>query len=336
MNIENLQEVLSDQPKYRAKQAEKAVFEELISDWEEATTLPKALREKLNQECPLQINGEIFKTDDKKTVKALLTLDDGKKIETVLMLHQDRRHTVCISSQVGCALKCGFCATGEAGFKRNLTAEEMISQVLFFGRYLKKNKFVDDRITNVVFMGMGEPLLNYDNVMSAIKFINSENGLNIGARKISISTAGVISGIKKLAKENLQINLAISLHAANDKLRQKLMPIAQDNSLEELIKAMDEYLKKTKRQVMIEYILIDGVNDSVEQAKELADLLKGRLVMVNLIACNPVKQFKPSPAPVIAKFKNMLLRERIVVTERYRYGREIDAACGQLAGDKNA
>lgn len=336
MNIENLTEALKDQPQYRIKQAEKAVFDDLVGNWNEVTTLPQALRQKLNRECPLKINGEIFKTDDKKTIKALLTLDDGQKIEAVLMLHQDKRHTVCVSSQVGCALKCGFCTTGQQGFKRNLTAEEMISQVLFFGRYLKKNKSAEDRITNVVFMGMGEPLLNYSNVMSAIKFINSEKGLNIGARKISISTAGVISGIKKLANEKLQINLAISLHAANDKLRQKLMPIAQDNNLEELIKAMDDYLKKTKRQVMIEYILIDGINDSVEQAKELADLLKGRLVMVNLIACNPVKQFKPSPAPVIAKFKNMLLRERIVVTERYRYGREIDAACGQLAGGKNA
>ncbi|MDO8669312.1 MAG: 23S rRNA (adenine(2503)-C(2))-methyltransferase RlmN [Candidatus Buchananbacteria bacterium] len=331
MNIDKLSEILSDQPAYRFKQVYKAIWQDLIDNFDQATTLPKELRQKLNDNCPLNINGELFKTDDKKTLKALLTLGDENKIETVLMMHNDGRHTVCVSAQVGCALRCGFCATGEMGFKRNLTVGEITEQVLFFARYIKKNYEPDDRVSNVVFMGMGEPFLNYQNVMSAIRLLNSEDGLGIGARKISISTSGIIEGIKKLSKEGLQVNLALSLHAPNDKMRQKLMPISKKYPLKKLISALDDYIQKTSRQVMIEYLLIKGINDWPETAQELADLLQGKLVVVNLIACNPVGDNKPSPEAVIKKFKHILERNGVVVTQRYRFGREIDAACGQLA-----
>lgn len=335
MDIEKLKDVLSGQPAYRFKQIDKAIWQDLIESWEEATTLPKDLREKLNQNCSLTIQGEIFKTGDIKTLKALLTLSDGQKIESVLMSHKparaggDGRYTVCVSSQVGCALGCDFCATGHMGFKRNLTVSEILEQVLFFARYIKKNSH--GRISNIVFMGMGEPFLNYNNVMLAVRFLNSPEAFNIGARKISISTSGIIEGIQKLSKENLQVNLAISLHAPNDKLRQKLMPIGKKYKIDKLMASMDNYIEKTGRQVMIEFLLIKDINDSVEVAQELAELLKGKLIVVNLIACNPVGDNKPSSEATIKKFKNILARSGIVVTERYRFGREIEAACGQLA-----
>ena len=331
MNIEKLSEVLAGQPKYRFKQAREAIFKDFISDWDQATTMPLALRQKLNADCPLKINGEIIKTDDKKTLKALITLSDGQKVESVLIAHQDGRYTVCISSQIGCALRCGFCATGQMGFKRNLTTAEIIEQVLFFARYVKELYPPGDRISNVVFMGMGEPFLNYENVMAAIKIINSEEYFNIGARRISISTSGIIEGIKKLSKEPLQINLAISLHATNDNLRFQLMPAQKKYPIKKLIWAMDNYLEKTSRQVMIEYLLIKGINDSVTEAEKLVELFQGKLVVINLIACNPVGDYQPSPEPAIRKFKHILQRGGMNVTQRYRFGREIDAACGQLA-----
>ena len=331
MNIEKLSEILAGQPKYRFQQAPAAIFKDFISDWDQATTLPLALRQQLNAGCPLKINGEILKTGDKKTLKALITLADKEKVESVLIAHQDGRYTVCVSSQVGCALRCGFCATGQMGFKRNLTTAEIIEQILFFSRYVKELYPPGDRISNVVFMGMGEPFLNYENVLAAIKIINSEEYFNIGARRISISTSGLIAGIKKLSNEKLQINLAISLHATNDNLRSQLMPAQKKYPLKKIIAALDNYLEKTSRQVMIEYLLIKGLNDSPAEAEKLAELFKGKLVVINLIACNPVGDYKPSLEPVIRKFKNILQRGGLKVTQRYRLGREIDAACGQLA-----
>ena len=209
MNLENLQMILSGQPKFRFKQAWKAVFVDLVSDWNDNTTLPLALREVLNEECSLEINAEIFDSEKSESIKALLTLEDGQKIETVLLRHKDGRNTVCLSSQVGCALNCMFCATGKMGFKRDLTVSEMVVQVLLFSRYLKE-KGAERKITNIVFMGMGEPFLNYDNVMDAIKILNDKEAFNIGARHISVSTAGIIEGINKFANEKMQINLAIS------------------------------------------------------------------------------------------------------------------------------
>jgi 23S rRNA (adenine2503-C2)-methyltransferase len=323
---------LRSEPKFRLKQAEQAVYIDLIDNWNQATNFPLALREKLNQTCPLEVEAEIQKSQEADSVKALVYLADGLKIETVLLNHADGRRTVCVSSQVGCALGCLFCATGKMGFKRNLTRDEIIEQVLFFSRTLK-NK--DGRVTNIVFMGMGEPFLNYDNVMAAIRALNDKDGMNIGARHISISTVGVTSGMKKLAKENLQINLALSLHACSDELRAKIIPANKKYPLEEVMAELNNYLGLTGRRVMIEYLMIDGFNDSREQALELAMLLKKiepPLFFVNLIAYNPTADFKPSSVKQIFDFKKTLRDQKIDVTERYRFGQDIKAACGQLAG----
>lgn len=344
MDLTKLNEVLTKEPSFRLAQARRAVFQDLIEDWQEAKTLSLALREKLNDRCPLKIDFEASVSDDGKTIKTLITLKDGLKIETVLMRHKDNRNTVCVSSQAGCPLACVFCATGKQGFKRNLNSMEIIEQVLFFGRYLKAKQA---KVTNIVFMGMGEPFLNYDNVLEAIKILNNKNGFNLGARHFSISTVGIPEGIKKLSGEKLQINLAVSLHAPEDELRSKIMPINKKYSIKEVLMAVEEYIKKTKRRVMIEYVMIDGVNDSDECAKNLALLVRGRLCFVNLISYSFTRQkcdaylggqagiFKPSSPARIKIFKEILEKKGITVTQRYRFGQNIKAACGQLAGKLN-
>ncbi len=320
-------ELFNKEPRYRLGQAKKALFQDLIQNWQEATALPLKLREELNKKYPIEISAEIFVSKDGDTVKALFILKDNLKIEAVLMRHKDKRNTVCVSSQVGCPLDCVFCATGKLGFKRNLDAGEIVGQVLFFARYLKEFK---EKITNVVFMGMGEPFLNYDNVLGAIKVLNDKEGFSLGARHFSISTAGIVEGIEKLAEEELQINLAISLHAADDKLRSKLMPINKKYPIKEVLNAVDDYIKKTRRRVMFEYIMIKDLNDSDGQAKTLANLMRKPLYFVNLISYNFTGIFKPSMSVRIKKFKEILEREGVAVTQRYRFGEDVDAACGQL------
>ena len=199
MNLENLKKALSGQPNFRFKQTHKAILVDLISDWNDNTTLPKPLREDLNKNCSLEIKSELFGSKTSETLKALITLEDDKKVETVLMKHEDGRATVCVSSQVGCPMKCSFCATGKMGYKRNLTVSEIVEQVLFWQRYLHTDEESPDRVTNVVYMGMGEPFLNYDNVMESIRLINDPDGFNIGARHISVSTCGLIDEINKFA-----------------------------------------------------------------------------------------------------------------------------------------
>lgn len=332
MNIEKLETSLKGEPAFRLKQAKQAVFIDLIDSWDRATTFNLALRDKLNEECSLEIKAEVFKSQDKNSLKAMIQLADGLKVETVLLKHADGRNTVCVSSQVGCPMGCLFCATGKMGFKRNLTAEEIVEQVLLWARQLKAE---GERVTNLVFMGMGEPFLNYENVMAAIKLMNNKNTFNIGARHISISTIGTSDGIKKLTKEEMQINLALSLHAPTDDVRAKIIPYDNAYPIKNLIKDLNNYLEQTGRRVMIEYLMIDGFNDSREQALELAELLKKidpPLFFVNLIAYNPTAQFKPSPARKIFEFKKILRDNKIDVTERYRFGQDIKAACGQLAG----
>jgi len=328
MNLKNIKIALADQPKFRIKQAFKAVFKDLIINWNNNTTLPLSLREVLNLECPLEIKSEIFGSKNSKTIKALITLEDNAKIETVLIKHRDGRTTVCVSSQVGCPLACEFCATGTMGYKRNLEASEIIEQILFWQRYLCNNS---DKITNVVYMGMGEPFLNYDSVMKSIKFINDKDSFNIGARHISISTAGLIKEINKFAKEKMQINLAISLHASNDKLRSELMPINNKYPLKELMFVVENYVENSSRRVMFEYLMISGINDSEYHAKELAKLMNHPLYVVNLIQYNSTGKYKPSSYRTIEKFKNILLRSKIKVTQRQSFGTDINAACGQLA-----
>lgn len=341
MNLDKLEKILVNEPRYRTDQVKRAVFFDLIENWDEATTLPLALREKLNAECPLEIEAKIFSDQNDPTKKAVITFDDGMKIETVLMSYVGKkeenkapRHTVCVSSQAGCALGCTFCATGQQGWQRNLTAGEIVSQVLFFARWLKKE---NERVTNVVFMGMGEPFLNYEEVLKALKILMDQKGLAIGARHLSVSTIGIPEKIEKFANEGVQVNLALSLHAPNDELRTELAPVNAKYNLQSVLRAVDDYLAKTKRKVMLEYVMIDGVNDSDFLAKELVQLIRTHikkerqyLCLVNLIAYNPTGKFRVSPREQILKFKKILEDAGLQVTERFRFGRGVKGACGQL------
>lgn len=337
MDSSKIEKILKKEPPYRLKQIKKAIFKDLIENWYKATSLPRKLQQELLKNCPIFELEEEKRliSKDQKTIKVLFKLRDGSKIESVLMKHKDGRKTVCVSTQVGCSIGCKFCATGQRGFKRNLSVSEIIDQVLFFARLLKKS---NEKVTNIVFMGVGEPFLNYDNVLMAIKILNDKDGFNLGARHISISTAGIIEGIKKLTKEPVQINLAISLHAPTNELRTQLMPINRVYPIERILAAVDNYIKKTKRRVMFEYLMIDGVNDSEQQAEELSQLFKKTfkkpIYFVNLISFNPIghSKFKPSPGWKIKKFQEILEKAGIPVTQRYRFGREIKAACGQLVG----
>ena len=347
MDITNLERVLEGEPKYRLAQAREAVYKNFISNWDEATFFTKDLRDKLNKECPLEIKADVLVSEREDSVKAKITLKDGLQIETVLMRHKDPlrsevngRNTVCVSVQVGCPLGCLFCATGKMGFKRNLTSAEILEQVIFFNRYLKKiiprsSAGMPLSVTNVTYMGMGEPFLNYDNVLESVKILNDHKYFNIGVRSISVSTAGIIEGIEKLSKEPLHINLAISLHAPNNKLRGELMPINKKYPLAKVLKAVDNYIEKTKRKVMFEYVLIKGVNDSDEHAKELAKIMgDNKLYFVNLILYNATGVFQPSTTERVKEFRAILEKLKIRYTQRYRFGDDIQAACGQFATSK--
>lgn len=328
MELSRFQEIFKKEQKYRFQQAQKAIFQDLIKNWQEATALPVNLRKELDEKVPIEIQAEKFASKSQDVLKALIALDDNLKIETVLMRHKGKRNTVCVSSQVGCFLNCSFCATGKMGFKRNLSSWEIVEQVLFSARYLKE---IGEKVTNIVFMGMGEPFLNYQNVMEAIKILNDKNSFNLGARHFSISTVGVVEGIERLAEENLQINLAISMHAPDDELRSKLIPLNKKYPISMILNSVDNYIKKTGRRVMFEYIMIKDLNDSEKQAELLAKLLKKPLYFVNLVSCNQTGIFKPSSSLKIKKFKKVLEREGVKVTQRYRFGQDIKGACGQLA-----
>ena len=351
MNISKLTAVLENEPKFRYAQINKALFQDYIFSWDKASSLPKVLRERLIEECPLEIKAEVFKTDSgHRSEKALITLEDGEMIETVLIRQRGKkvepglkkatgenvasaRNTVCVSSQVGCPLNCAFCATGAAGFKRNLSAEEIVEQVVFWARRLKEEG-KDEKIDNVVFMGMGEPFLNYKEFIKAAKFLNNPETLNIGARRLSVSTAGITEGIKRLAGESLQMNLAISLHAPNDNLRYELMPIVKKYLLKDIFRAVDDYIRKTGRRVMFEYLMIKGINDGDREALELTGLMKKPLYMVNLIPYNATGKFRPSDRERIESFREILEENGVPATVRLSFGAEIGAACGQLRGKK--
>lgn len=319
---------MEDYPRFRFKQVKQDLYRGLINDWKESTVLPKDLKERLSEELPLAIPAEIVTSEKGDTVKAALSLADDLVVEAVLMKHKDNRNTVCVSSQVGCAMNCSFCATGKMGFKRNLTAGEVVSQVLLFARLLKES---EESVNNIVFMGMGEPFLNYDAVMDAIRVLNDSDGFNLGARNFSISTAGIVEGIQKLSNEELQINLAISLHAPENELRSELMPVNRKYPLEDLLRSVSEYTEKTGRQVMFEYLLIKDINDNEDHARKLAEIMQDRLYMVNLISYNPVGDFLPSPSDRIERFKEILEEEGVKVTRRFSFGTDIKGACGQLA-----
>jgi len=320
-----------NQPDYRRRQVETDVFGHLISDWEQATDLPATLRARLIEHVPLSTIEAVDSGESKRgdSTKIVFRLADGELIESVLMCHRDARNTVCVSSQAGCPMRCAFCATGRGGFRRNLTADEIVDQVLHFARQLKT---VGGRVSNVVFMGMGEPFHNYDAVLSAARTLNSADGLGIAARRISISTCGLVPGIERLTDEPLQLNLAISLHAPDDELRSRLMPVNDAYPLAELLSAVNAYVTRTRRKVMFEYLLLDGVNDSPEQADRLAELLSGSpLFHVNLIRFHRTGDFRPTPKSRRDDFLLQLKSRGISATHRVSFGEDIKAACGMLA-----
>lgn len=328
MNWTGIQQELSNEPAYRIRQVKKALFVDLLESWDEVTVLPKALREELTLKYPLDIDAQTLVSEDDATVKTLITLHDGKQIESVLMRHQSGRNTVCVSSLVGCPMGCTFCATATMGMVRKLTADEILLQVLFFSRYLKNDH---ERVGSVVFMGMGEPFLNYEEVMQSVREMNDPELFGIGARHISISTCGILEGIQRLAQEQLPVNLAISLHGSNDTVRSTLMPVARIYTIEKLMEIVDEYIQATNRKVMFEYLLVEGENDKDEHARELAKLLRGKLCMVNLISYNETGKYTATSEKRIGHFKSLLQKAGIEASIRFRFGRDIEGACGQLA-----
>jgi len=332
------------EPSYRAGQLQRWLYRGLARTFDEMADLPKHLRHKLSQDTrlhsltPLQ---EVVGSDG--TVKTLFTLVDGKSIESTLMPYTSardgRRHTLCLSTQVGCAIGCAFCATGQQGFERNLTPGEMIDQVLYFARRLREQSgetgdsdHCARSITNLVFMGMGEPLANYDALWQAIVMLNSPQGFGLGARSVVISTAGLVPQIKRLSQEKLQVGLAISLHASDNALRDRLVPINRRYPLEDLVPACKEYFELTGRRPSFEYVLFDGINDSIEHARSLARLLRGLNCHVNLIPANRTSghKFRPPTMSTILGFQRELKRLRITCTLRQGRGLDIAAGCGQL------
>ena len=322
-------------PAYRLKQVYRAATKELLGEIAEVTTLPKELRESLEARGFSFSSVEpivLQRSSDKQTTKGLFKLHDGNEVEAVLMEHYGDRTTVCISSQAGCAFACAFCSTGQAGYTRNLTSREIFDQARFFARELAtRNK----RITNIVFMGMGEPFHNYEAVMGAVALLNDPHGLGLGHRHITISTVGLVDKIDRFADEGVQVNLAISLHAPSDRVRSAIMPVNRKFSLEELMAACDRYIAKTNRKVFFEYVMLAGVNDTPECSRELAELMRGKLYHVNLIPYNttPDGAFAGTSDARIWEFAAVLDAASIPTTVRKNMGRDIAAACGQLRAE---
>ena len=352
-----------DQPAYRAGQLRQWLYKQVALDPAEMTNLPAALRARLAAESQIELLSPVTETAsrDGQTTKALFRLHDGQLIETVLMRY-NRRNTVCISSQAGCAMGCTFCATAKMGLQRNLTPGEIVAQVLYFERWLRRevpgvtksrseaerkghvsgverSKSVTaekgeepQRVSNIVVMGMGEPLANYTNLWKALHTLVDADGFGLGARHITVSTVGLVPAIDRFAEEALQVNLAISLHAPNDLLRATLVPITQRYPIAELIAASRRYVARTNRRISFEYAMMAGINDSLTVAEELATLLQGLLCHVNLIPLNPIvgSPYQPSRREDVDAFVEVLRNGGVPTTLRVRRGIDIDAGCGQL------
>jgi len=368
------------EPAYRANQVMHWLYKELVTDFSQMTNLPALLREKLSEAMQIGSAELVAQkiSSDGWTRKVLLKMRDGTTVEAVLMLYFDRA-TVCISSQVGCAMGCSFCATGQMGFTRNLSTGEILEQVIWFNRWLRehphrpaqakakrthytgKQATEDEKarerialldegwhsaasasaipigseisaVTNVVFMGMGEPLVNYNNVWNAIRTLNSPEGLGMGARRLTVSTVGIAPQIRRFAEEEQAVNLAVSLHAPNDELRSKLVPVNARYSIEDLMAACRYYAETTRRRITFEYVLINGTNDSLDLAHQLAVLLRGMLCHVNLIPLNPVPdtEMRATPKEQVYAFQKIVEDAGISTTVRIERGVDIAAACGQL------
>jgi 23S rRNA (adenine2503-C2)-methyltransferase len=320
-------------PAYRARQLFDALYKQLVTSYDEVTALPKALRADLNDALPITAMVPVneVSTHNRDTVKTLYRTQLGDLVETVLMLYRSRA-TVCVSCQVGCAVGCAFCATGLMGLDRNLTTGQMVAQVIDAARTARS---MGRELSNLVMMGMGEPFHNYPATIKFLALLNDPSGFGMGARRMTVSTSGIVPFIDKLADEPLQVNLAISIHAPNDELRSQLVPINRKHPIADLMAAVDRYTAKTHRRVSFEYAPMSGINDSDEIALELARLHKGRLCHVNVIPLNPVQVLpyeRPTPER-IDRFAQLAAVTGIPVTVRYSRGVDISAACGQLATD---
>ena len=349
-SCDQLQDVLASwgEPAFRARQLWTRLYQGLATSFDEMSELPKSLRQRLAREAVLDRLKLLTdqRSSDGQTRKILFALPDGAQIESVWMGYE-RRRTVCISTQAGCAMGCLFCATGQGGLQRNLTSGEIVEQALFFarpprsearGRELRPHVSTSDQkpaastLTNIVLMGMGEPFANYEQVMAAVRRLNDPSGFNFGARRMTVSTVGLVPGIKRLAQEDIQINLAVSLHAATDELRDRLVPTNKRYPLGVLLPAVHGYIERTHRRVSFEWALIEGVNDTPEQASALARLVKGMLCHVSLIPLNPTSGYggAASTRQRISAFRSVLELAGIPHTLRLRRGIDIQAGCGQL------
>lgn len=329
------------QPAYRARQIWEWIYQRYALDFDAMANLPKALRTRLAEDAyvnPLTPVAEVV-SENKDTFKVLFRLHDGQTIEAVLMVY-DTRRTLCISSQAGCAMGCTFCATAQGGLARNLTAGEIVAQVLYFANYLadedgrgpEMGLERPTRVTNIVLMGMGEPMHNYRNVWTTLRRLIAPEGFGLGARHITLSTVGLVPMIDRMAEEGLQVGLAVSLHAPNDELRDQLTPINTRYPIAELLAAVQRYIARTNRRVTFEYALMRGINDTPALAEEMAHKLRGVLCHVNLIPLNPIPDspFQPTSDADTLAFAEILRRHGISTTVRVRRGIEIAAGCGQL------
>ena len=328
------------QPAFRARQVWDWIYKRYAGDFESMTNLPAGLRDRLAQGttvAPLRVTAEMLSADG-DTLKVLFVLPEGQTVEAVLMLY-DKRRTLCISSQVGCAMGCTFCATAQGGLMRNLSAGEIVAQVLHFARYLADPALPPvtsvqrpSTVTNIVLMGMGEPMHNYANVWTALRRLTGEDAFGLGARHITLSTVGLVPMIDRMADEGLQINLAVSLHAPNDELRSQLAPVNRRWNVETLLAAVQRYIDKTHRRVTFEYALMKGINDTPALAAEMARKLSPLLCHVNVIPLNPIPDspFQPSSDEDTERFVQILRAGGVPTTIRLRRGIEINAGCGQL------
>lgn len=342
MNFQKLKKYLEEkgEPNFRYKQIVESVCEKNTIDYKEIKNIPKTLIPELEEKTPiLSFQIDIVQTSlDKTSYKASIILTDNKKIETVLMSTIKGRWTVCLSSQVGCQMGCKFCATGQNGFHRNLTFEEITDQILFWKNYIQENN-LPGKFSNVVFMGMGEPFSNWENVKKSIEILTSEKLYNLRTRGISISTSGIVPGIKNLANTFPQVNLAVSLIFPDNEQRKSYMPITKKYSLEMIKNSLKYYLEKTNRKIFLEYVLLKNLNDDKKSAEKLISFVRGvdeslKLIQINLIKYNETKD-KKFVAPndeKIKSFQNYLMRNKIKVSLRKSLGDDIYGACGQLAG----
>lgn len=333
LSVEELKEWFKaeGEKEFHAGQLLNWVYQKSIVDFNKMSNLSNPMKEKLakNFRLPSLELVRVQDSLDKETYKFLWKMIDGSLVESVLICSGERR-TVCVSSQVGCPAKCAFCASGKQGFIRNLRPGEIVEQVVQINHWLAQR---NERVSHVVYMGMGEPLKNYDPVVQSIRILSDPLLLNISQRRITVSTVGIVDGIKRLSMEGLKVSLVLSLHAPNQHIRQKIIPYARKYPLEDILAAMEEYAKKTKRDPTFEYILIAGINDHVDHAQELAHLLHGKQCTVNLIPYNPVAgiRLKTPEKKAIKDFRTVLFGCKIVNTCRYTKGDDIAAACGQLA-----